>query len=66
MTTGRMGKTFKRPSIRQHRDLYEDEQYKPQVEDTKRRKIRNRKPTKREIEQELNEGYEYNYPETVA
>ena len=60
MTTGRMGKTFKRPSIRQHRDLYEDEQYKPQVEDTKRRKIRNRKPTKREIEQELNDGYEDN------
>ena len=54
-----MGKTHKRPSVKQHRDLYDDEQYRPKVVETKKRKVLNRKLTKREIEAELNEGYDY-------
>jgi hypothetical protein len=57
MGLGRMGRTYKRPAIKQHKDLLEDEQYRPAAIDTKRRKVRDKKLSKRELEEALNDGY---------
>lgn len=60
-----MTRSYKRHAIKQHRTLLEDGEFKSKAVETKKRKQLTRKLTKREIEEELNEGYEYTSPSEV-
>jgi len=48
-----MSKTFRRPAIKQHRDLLEDRQYAARTEKNKKKEQQNKKYPKRIIEEEL-------------
>lgn len=50
-----MGKTYRRPPIKQHKDLREDQQYRVLRVDSKKRKLLARKPTQQDIIDELME-----------
>lgn len=52
-----MSKTFKRPAIRQHKEMLEDDRYRSNVVPDIKKKRRYKKPSKRDIEYDLAEGY---------
>ena len=52
-----MGKTYRRPPIKQHKEL-EEAKYRSRVEGNKKKENKNKHP-KRIIEDDLTEGYHY-------
>jgi len=51
-----MGKTYRRPPIRQHKDLLENDRYSSRVEKNKKKEKKNKHP-KRIIQEEIS-GFE--------